>query len=101
MEDLLALHSSCPGLPIALDETLDDIIREESQACGTSMPIQLRSLLHNHGVAALVVKPSVVGGFERACTIARWAHGAGLQVRELGIMLWHVAESYARPQTYQ
>ncbi len=36
-------------------------------------------LLMRGGVAALVVKPAVVGGFERALGIARWAHARQTQ----------------------
>ncbi len=32
------------------------------------------------GVAAVVVKPGVVGGFEAASSIASWARSRGLQV---------------------
>jgi len=39
------------------------------------------NLLQGTGVAALVVKPAVVGGFEAALRIVRWAHARQLQAR--------------------
>lgn len=66
-----------------MDESLDDILRDESAAAPPaypSMPARLRALLHGQGIKALVVKPAVVGGFERSMMIARWAHAAGVQV---------------------
>ena len=37
-------------------------------------------LLQGTGLAALVVKPAVVGGFEAAMRITRWAHSRRTQV---------------------
>lgn len=52
------------GLPVALDETIDNIK-------GDVIP-KLHQFLHP-GIVALVIKPSVVGGFENAAHIAKWA----------------------------
>uniref|UniRef100_A0A803L7K1 Mandelate racemase/muconate lactonizing enzyme C-terminal domain-containing protein n=1 Tax=Chenopodium quinoa TaxID=63459 RepID=A0A803L7K1_CHEQI len=56
------------GLPVALDETIDNIQGNISDS--------LARFTHP-GVVALVIKPSVVGGFENAAVIAWWAHIKG------------------------
>ncbi|KAL5828551.1 hypothetical protein ACOSQ3_018019 [Xanthoceras sorbifolium] len=56
------------GLPVALDETVDDF--QENAL------IMLEKYAHP-GIVALVIKPSVVGGFEKAALIARWAQQQG------------------------
>ncbi|KAF0928968.1 hypothetical protein E2562_011059 [Oryza meyeriana var. granulata] len=53
------------GLPVALDETIDNLR-------GDVIP-KLHQFSHP-GIVALVIKPSVVGGFENATYIAKWAH---------------------------
>ncbi|WVZ74855.1 hypothetical protein U9M48_022979 [Paspalum notatum var. saurae] len=52
------------GLPVAIDETIDNIK-------GDVIP-KLHQFVHP-GIVALVIKPSVVGGFENATHIAKWA----------------------------
>ncbi|KAK3154480.1 hypothetical protein QOZ80_2BG0191010 [Eleusine coracana subsp. coracana] len=52
------------GLPVALDETIDNLK-------GDVIP-KLHQFVHP-GIVALVIKPSVVGGFENAAHIAKWA----------------------------
>ncbi|XP_061990446.1 protein PHYLLO, chloroplastic isoform X1 [Rosa rugosa] len=52
------------GLPVALDETIDNI--------GEHPLIKLSKYAHP-GIVAVVIKPSVVGGFENAAIIAQWA----------------------------
>ncbi|KAH7688939.1 isochorismate synthase / 2-succinyl-5-enolpyruvyl-6-hydroxy-3-cyclohexene-1-carboxylate synthase / 2-succinyl-6-hydroxy-2,4-cyclohexadiene-1-carboxylate synthase / O-succinylbenzoate synthase protein [Dioscorea alata] len=52
------------GIPVALDETVDNIRGDIFE--------QLEKFVHS-GIVALVIKPSVVGGFENAAMIARWA----------------------------
>ncbi|KAJ7943266.1 protein PHYLLO, chloroplastic [Quillaja saponaria] len=56
------------GLPVALDETIDNI--QENL---------LKNLVkYKHPrIVAIVIKPSVVGGFENALLIARWAQQLG------------------------
>ncbi|KAK9676085.1 hypothetical protein RND81_11G052600 [Saponaria officinalis] len=56
------------GLPVALDETIDNI--------QTNIPDSMAEFTHP-GIVALVVKPSVVGGFENASAIAAWARIKG------------------------
>ncbi|XP_066320865.1 protein PHYLLO, chloroplastic-like isoform X7 [Miscanthus floridulus] len=51
-------------LPVALDETIDNLK-------GDIIP-KLHQFVHP-GIVALVIKPSVVGGFENAAHIAKWA----------------------------
>ncbi|CAL5021226.1 unnamed protein product [Urochloa decumbens] len=52
------------GLPVALDETIDNLK-------GDVIP-KLHQFVHP-GIVALVIKPSVIGGFENAAHIAKWA----------------------------
>ncbi|KAL5160110.1 Protein PHYLLO, chloroplastic [Glycine soja] len=56
------------GLPIALDETIDNI--QEN-------PMEKLAKFTHPAIAAVVIKPSVVGGFENAALIAQWAHQMG------------------------
>ncbi|TKY49620.1 PHYLLO protein [Spatholobus suberectus] len=56
------------GLPVALDETIDNI--QEN-------PMEKLVKFTNPAIAAVVIKPSVVGGFENAALIAQWAHQMG------------------------
>lgn len=81
--------SGATGIPIALDETLDEALLSYSPANQTpSVPAVLQGLLGAksgcEGLAALVVKPGVVGGFERAFQIAAWAQPRGLKVQTSG-----------------
>uniref|UniRef100_A0A1J3CVU3 Protein PHYLLO, chloroplastic n=1 Tax=Noccaea caerulescens TaxID=107243 RepID=A0A1J3CVU3_NOCCA len=66
-DDLIRFHEET-GLPVALDETLDDF-----EEC----PLRMLSKYTHPGVVAVVIKPSVVGGFENAAKIARWAQQHG------------------------
>ncbi|OVA12536.1 Thiamine pyrophosphate enzyme [Macleaya cordata] len=52
------------GLPVALDETVNNIQGDPLS--------RLEKFLHQ-GIVAVVIKPSVVGGFENAAFIAKWA----------------------------
>ncbi|KAI8539299.1 hypothetical protein RHMOL_Rhmol09G0170900 [Rhododendron molle] len=52
------------GLPVALDETIGNI-RDNT--------LERLAKFTHPGVAAVVIKPSIVGGFENAALIARWA----------------------------
>ncbi|KAL4281360.1 hypothetical protein GQ457_03G011440 [Hibiscus cannabinus] len=56
------------GLPVALDETIDN--------CPEN-PLKMLVNYNHPGIVALVIKPTVIGGFERAAIIARWAHRLG------------------------
>ncbi|KAL7171373.1 hypothetical protein ACSBR2_036094 [Camellia fascicularis] len=56
------------GLPVALDETIENV--EEN-------PLEMLARFTHSGVVAVVIKPSVVGGFENAALIARWAQQQG------------------------
>ncbi|KAH9607030.1 hypothetical protein KSS87_013805 [Heliosperma pusillum] len=68
LEDDIVKFCEVTGLPVALDETIDNIQGQ--------IPDSLARFTHP-GVVALVVKPSVVGGFEKAAAIASWAHIKG------------------------
>lgn len=56
------------GLPVALDETIDNIHENH---------LEMLNEYTHPGVAAVVIKPSVVGGFENAAMFARWAQQHG------------------------
>lgn len=56
------------GLPVALDETIDNL--QEN-------PLQKLARFTHNGIVAVVIKPSFVGGFEKAALIAKWAHQQG------------------------
>ncbi|XP_024934015.3 protein PHYLLO, chloroplastic isoform X2 [Ziziphus jujuba] len=56
------------GLPVALDETIDSI--QEN-------PLDMLAKYKHPGIVAIVIKPSVVGGFENAAMIAQWAQQHG------------------------
>ncbi|CAE5963485.1 unnamed protein product [Arabidopsis arenosa] len=66
-DDLIRFHEET-GLPVALDETLDDF-----EEC----PLLMLTKYTHPGIVAVVIKPSVVGGFENAALIARWAQKHG------------------------
>ena len=46
-----------------------------------------------NGVAAVVVKPGAVGGFEAASSIASWAHSRGMQVSSF--LSWASSTSFS------
>ncbi|KAK2976386.1 hypothetical protein RJ640_008096 [Escallonia rubra] len=56
------------GLPVAIDETIDNF--QENF-------LEMLAKFTHAGVVAVVIKPSVVGGFENAALIARWAQQHG------------------------
>lgn len=56
------------GLPVALDETIDNL--QEN-------PLGILARFTHDKIVAVVIKPSFVGGFEKAAFIARWAHHHG------------------------
>ncbi|GFP95293.1 protein phyllo chloroplastic [Phtheirospermum japonicum] len=56
-------------LPVALDETINSI--------GDKNPLEVLQKYSHSGVAAVVIKPGVIGGFEKAAFVARWAHQHG------------------------
>ncbi|XP_071735709.1 protein PHYLLO, chloroplastic isoform X2 [Rutidosis leptorrhynchoides] len=56
------------GLPVALDETTDNL--QEN-------PLKMLSRFTHNGIVAVVIKPSFIGGFEKALLIARWAQQQG------------------------
>ncbi|XP_076898989.1 protein PHYLLO, chloroplastic-like isoform X2 [Bidens hawaiensis] len=56
------------GLPVALDETIDNLKED---------PIKTLARFKHNGIVAVVIKPTFVGGFEKAALIARWAQQQG------------------------
>ncbi|XP_015952579.1 protein PHYLLO, chloroplastic isoform X1 [Arachis duranensis] len=67
-EDDIVKFCEESGLPVALDETIDKI---QENPLGTLVKFT------HPGIVAVVIKPSVVGGFENAALIGRWAHQLG------------------------
>ena len=82
----LAAFAEQTQIPIALDETLDQLFA--GQGIAASSPSQRHEhVLHSFvsqlpagAVAALVVKPGVIGGFERAVQLQQWARTQDIQV---------------------
>lgn len=76
------------GIPIGLDETLDEVFAPHStlplhHQLGHTAEDRLGLLVSELGegaVGALVVKPGAVGGFERALDLHRWAGKRGIHV---------------------
>ncbi|KAL2484725.1 Protein PHYLLO [Abeliophyllum distichum] len=56
------------GLPVALDETIN-YSREN--------PLEVLKKYTHAGIGAVVIKPSIIGGFETAAMVARWAQQHG------------------------
>ncbi|KAG8366507.1 hypothetical protein BUALT_Bualt17G0087200 [Buddleja alternifolia] len=67
-EDDIVKFCEETGLPVALDETINSIGEN---------PLQFLQKFNHSGVAAFVIKPSVIGGFENAALVARWAQQHG------------------------
>eukprot|EP00257_Ricinus_communis_P024903 XP_025012317.1 protein PHYLLO, chloroplastic isoform X2 [Ricinus communis] len=67
-EDDIIKYCEESGLPVALDETIDKFCEN---------PLHMLVKYAHPGIVAVVIKPSVVGGFERAALIAEWAHQLG------------------------
>lgn len=56
------------GLPVALDETIN---------CVRENPYEALQKYTHSGVVAVVIKPSLIGGFENASLVAQWAQQRG------------------------
>ncbi|XP_017425308.1 protein PHYLLO, chloroplastic isoform X3 [Vigna angularis] len=70
-EDNILKFCEESGLSIALDETIDNM--QEN-------PMEKLVKFTHPAIAAVVIKPSVVGGFENAALIAQWAYHMGKMV---------------------
>ncbi|KAG0608149.1 hypothetical protein M758_8G082600 [Ceratodon purpureus] len=57
------------GIPVALDESVDEDV---------STSYEMLERIASEGVVAVVIKPGRVGGFERAASLAAWAHSRGM-----------------------
>ncbi|KAG9448639.1 hypothetical protein H6P81_008604 [Aristolochia fimbriata] len=66
-EDIIRFYEET-GVPVALDETIDNIRGDHLD--------KLAELTHP-GIVAIVIKPSIVGGFENSAVLARWAYQHG------------------------
>ena len=66
------------GVPVALDETIDEIVRASSSLAEASAAVA-RVADRSNGVAAVVMKPAVVGGLEATSTLARIAMSRGVR----------------------
>lgn len=78
----LASFYAATHLPLALDESLDAAVQGLQVADENVVSAHLAQLLApGNGVAALVVKPGVVGGVHEALSLAHWGHAAGCKVR--------------------
>ena len=73
-------------IPMALDETLDEAFSGQglfrfSSALGPEQRLQQQMAELGHGaVVALVAKPGMIGGFERAMSLSHWAASQGIKV---------------------
>ncbi|KAK9114479.1 hypothetical protein Syun_021276 [Stephania yunnanensis] len=79
LEDDIIRFCNETGLPVALDETLNHI---------HGNPLNILKKFTHTGIVALVIKPSVVGGFENAAIIAKWA-----QIQEKMVVISAAFES--------
>ncbi|XP_068499038.1 protein PHYLLO, chloroplastic isoform X2 [Phaseolus vulgaris] len=70
-EDNILKFCEESGLSIALDETIDSM--QEN-------PMEKLVKFTHPAISAVVIKPSVVGGFENAALIAQWAYHMGKMV---------------------
>ncbi|KAK9090962.1 hypothetical protein Sjap_024139 [Stephania japonica] len=79
LEDDIIRFCNETGLPVALDETINNI---------EGSPLNILKKFMHTGIVALVVKPSVVGGFENAAIIAKWG-----QIQEKMVVISAAFES--------
>ena len=75
--EIAAFHFTT-GVPVALDETIDDILRESTDFAAASAAIA-RVADRSTGIVAVVLKPSVVGGVEATASVARIAMSRGVR----------------------
>lgn len=75
--DIATFHFTT-SIPVALDETIDEIVRSSANFTDASATVaQIAD--QSTGVAAIVLKPSVVGGLEATTTLARAAMSRGVR----------------------
>lgn len=85
IRDLAAFFGQT-GVPVALDETLDEAFAGQGIFKAASMESpegRLHTLISQLGkgaIAGLVVKPGAIGGFERTLALSRWATMHGIRV---------------------
>lgn len=99
MRDLPAYFSQT-GIPIGLDETLDEAFAAQHEDSGLTVEDRLARLVCELGegaVGGLVVKPGAIGGFERGLDLHRWAIKHGIHVSgALNYMSYSVMRSDLR-----
>ena len=61
------------GLPVALDESLDDGV-----LAAPMLEPPARGSIGLDGVSALIIKPSLLGSLERTCALLRWSAARGV-----------------------
>ncbi|CAI9096378.1 OLC1v1032508C2 [Oldenlandia corymbosa var. corymbosa] len=66
-EDAILKFCEETGLPVALDETINT----------RADPVEVLKKYTHSGVVAVVIRPSMIGGFEKAASVARWAQQQG------------------------
>ena len=76
--DDMGAFFAATGIPTALDETLDEAVAAAAAASPALGGAAAAPLLPP-GCAALVVKPSLLGGLERAAQLVRWAARRGVR----------------------
>lgn len=77
VRDITAFHFTT-GVPVALDETIDDILHSSANVTEASAAIT-KLADQSNGVAAVVLKPSVLGGLEATAAVARVAMSRGVR----------------------
>ena len=77
LEDLAAFHCTT-GVPVALDESVDDATRRAMNAGASVAAATAEFFEPTFGVVALVLKPSVLGGFEPCAAAAAAARNRGV-----------------------
>ena len=75
--DIPAFHFTT-GVPVALDETIDEILRSSTNFTEASAAIA-KVADQSTGVAAVVLKPSIVGGLEATAAVAKVAMSRGVR----------------------
>ena len=79
----LATFFERTGVPVALDETLDENLHRGAAALEDAVG----KLLGAGGLAAVVAKPSALGGPEATMQLVHWARRHGVQVNTNSLYL--------------
>ena len=82
----LPAYFSQTGIPIGLDESLDEAFAAQHHNLELTLEERLAKLLCELGegaVGGLVVKPGAIGGFEKALDLHCWAFKHGIHVSDI------------------